>query len=426
MHNCRKYIVLIFLFAQLCAKAGMQDTLSFDGVEKSSYRLYQHSSWDCLARYCDYAIGKGYDYYYLRMRAGIACFKLNRYRKAIPHFEKALMFSVNDAAANEYLYYCYLYSGQYEQARWLAKSFDSAFCKTIGAGSLPPVSLFAAEGGPRISSNKDLFKTAACGQVMLSHYAAKRASLFHAVTYYQQDESRYAIKQYQYYLRAALPLHRQWLLSAGAQLLFNRNTLYDSVTVYDPPPQGGTGPGGPGGPPPDSLHRHRELQTTIKTSAGYVVALTATKSTRFFDAGGGLSILLTDSLKQYQLNGTLVYYPFASPLLGIGGSAYIHTSDRFRQEHVSFAPALSLNLKRWSATAVYTRNLHTNAIEYTGYLVSNSEDLSPRKYTLILSCRLNRKTALYGVYNYETKEMAGTGLEYNYNAYIIGIRITPY
>ena len=221
MYKSGQFFFLTLLLLLAGKSASAQDTLTAGTAENVSYQLYLRGSWDSLAVYCDRAIATGYDYYYMRMRAGIAWYKKTNYRKAIHHFEKALMFNANDDVANEYLYYCYVYSGEYDQARWLAKDFDSVFSVTAGIKKVP-VSMLLFEGGTKLSSSS-LFQPVIYGHAALAHYVHDRVSLFHAFTYYNQKESRYAINQYQYYLKANVPMKKHWSLSAGAQVVYSRN-----------------------------------------------------------------------------------------------------------------------------------------------------------------------------------------------------------
>lgn len=419
MHHRRQYLFLILLFTLLRYQASAKDTLSFERVDSRSYQLYLRNSWDSLEHFCDRAISDGFDYYYLRIRAGIACYQNARYRKASGHFEKALAFNPGDELADQYLYFSYLYSDEYDQARVLTQQFDTAFANRLGIHTEKSISMCMAEGGPRISNNV-LFKTGAYAQIALSHYVNNRFSLFHALTYYRQDDPRYGIRQFQYYIGLTKPLKHRWNVMAGGQIIYGRNIYSDSVIVGGQP----TG-GGPGGPPPVQTAPHKELQTYTGNEFSYIASIGFHKAARFIGYGVGVSLMANDSAVLYQLNGSLHYYPFANNFLSIGGNIYLHSSDELKNAYLSFAPAVNICVKRWQVTATYLHNAQGNAVEYTGYLVNNSEDLSPDRYTLMIACPVAKQVSLYGVYSYETKEMQQTKLAYAYNAFYVGIRYTP-
>ncbi|MCW3082987.1 MAG: hypothetical protein JWP12_353 [Bacteroidetes bacterium] len=421
MYKSGQFFFLVLLLLLAGKNVSAQDPLTAGAAEEVSYRLYQQGSWDSLAAYCDKAIAAGYDYYYMRMRAGIACYKKTDYRKAILHFEKALTFNASDDAANEYLYFCYTYSGEYDQARWLAKDFDSTFSAAAGIKKVP-VSMLLLEGGTKLSSS-DLFQPVVYAHAALSHYVNSRVSLFHAFTYYGQKESRYTINQYQYYLGASIPLQKRWSVSAGAQVMYNRNIYRDSVDVLMQ--QGFMGGGGGPPPPPPSGQTTKVLESVTKNEWNYIAAFTIKKSVTHFSAALGATYWYRDTASFYQLNGNVTYYPFANNLLSISADVYLHTINNFKNNYVSVAPAVTLNFKKWNLTAGYLNNAGGNAIEHTGYVVNNSEDLSRDRYTLSLAYRI-KKLSVYCTYSYETKEMAEKNLHYNYNTFIAGICFTPY
>jgi hypothetical protein len=103
--------------------AGAQDGTEFHRINTGTYRLYLEQKWDSLIHMGKEALGRDMDYYYLRMRMGIAYFNKKNYRTAAQHFSVAQEQNSGDPAALEYLYYCRLYSGQAEQAGHVQKAF---------------------------------------------------------------------------------------------------------------------------------------------------------------------------------------------------------------------------------------------------------------------------------------------------------------
>lgn len=91
-------------------------------VDSVTYSLYLNQEWDELIKYSQQAINTGIDFYYLRMRTGIAEYTLKDFISSIPHFEKALDFNKGDQTAIEYLYFGNLLSGRNFQAgEWKEK-----------------------------------------------------------------------------------------------------------------------------------------------------------------------------------------------------------------------------------------------------------------------------------------------------------------
>lgn len=435
----RKYRLILFLcLAAFGSKLLSQnDTLNFTKVDSVSYSLYTEKKWDELIKYCRYAVSGGYDYYYLRVRAGIACFEKKQYRAAAVQLEKALAFNAGDALANEYLYYSYIYSGRNEQARWLSRSFDPEFAAGIKTLKLSPVAFVMAEGGVKVSDSTGRFKTAVYSQVGIGHYVSRRFSLFHAFTYYKQDEQRFNVQQFQYFLNAALPLKHGFLLSGGFHTVYDhvdvRNyKLVESVsigtaTMYPPP-------GVPLPPPGQSLPTYTYAVHSASLQSYYenrkilncIGAVTLLKHTPLFDLSVGATASFMDTVKQYQANGGVTCYPLKNNRLAISANVYAHTADAVKNISIAFAPSVSVLLTRklWASVA-YFNNQGLNIVEQNGYLVNNSPDYTTGRYSGSLSYAVFKKFYIYGTYVFENKkEITGT-FKYNYNIFILGIRMVP-
>ena len=103
--------------------AGAQEGPDFNRVNTETYRFYMEQKWDSLIQMGKEAFRSDVDYFYLRMRMGIAYFSGKNYRTAAQHFSAALEQNNGDPAALEYLYYSRLYAGQTEQAQHVQKEF---------------------------------------------------------------------------------------------------------------------------------------------------------------------------------------------------------------------------------------------------------------------------------------------------------------
>ena len=108
----RKILILILpvmTFLAAGAVAGEhKDFIYYDSV---TYRLYEEKRWKELAEAGREALDEGYDYYYMRMRTGIALFELRNFLTALRHFEKARGFNSLSHDPLLYKYYCYAAMG---------------------------------------------------------------------------------------------------------------------------------------------------------------------------------------------------------------------------------------------------------------------------------------------------------------------------
>lgn len=126
--------------------------LDFRTVDRMTYQYFQQGQWDSLIELGEKALTRGIDYYYLRMRIGIAYYETAKPLKASHHFKKALGFNADDQTAEEYLFYCYLNSGKPSLA-------GESFKRLTGPARLKADSIFdsfrfftSVEAGPMFHS----------------------------------------------------------------------------------------------------------------------------------------------------------------------------------------------------------------------------------------------------------------------------------
>ncbi len=102
-----------------------QEKLSFRQVDSLSYDAWYRGDWKQTARIAREGFDHEVDYYYLRMRAGIATLNLNKPEQASIHFRRALNFSQTDSNALVYLYLALVKAGNYQEARLILDSIPT-------------------------------------------------------------------------------------------------------------------------------------------------------------------------------------------------------------------------------------------------------------------------------------------------------------
>ena len=110
-----KILILSFLILNV-SDAFSQESKLFAYYDTTSLKQYLNKDWNELIKLSRKAYREGIDYYYLRMRTGIAYFENKNYLLARRHFIKASEFNVLDPVSREYVYYCLLYSGKEKEA----------------------------------------------------------------------------------------------------------------------------------------------------------------------------------------------------------------------------------------------------------------------------------------------------------------------
>ena len=127
------------VYSQITEEAKQADIQTYD--------LYTSAKWSELIDAGNKALSKGIDFYYLRMRLGIAYYSLNNYMSAAEHLKQALEYVPKDPAAYEYLYWSLVYSGRDREARLLASEMPEKLKSDIKAIPEKMVKDFYAEGG---------------------------------------------------------------------------------------------------------------------------------------------------------------------------------------------------------------------------------------------------------------------------------------
>ncbi len=113
----KKLIFTILILTFTILRISAQEKLNTLSVDASTYTYYEQGEWKKLIETGKKSLDKGIDFYYLQYRMGVAYYQLKKYRKAAEFFEKVLKETPKDVLAQEYLYYSYLFSGMYEDAR---------------------------------------------------------------------------------------------------------------------------------------------------------------------------------------------------------------------------------------------------------------------------------------------------------------------
>lgn len=387
----RSTLFALLIFMSLAGPALAQEQMNSREVESKSYQLYMDHHWPELIAWGRQALDEGYDYFYLRLRMGIAFYNQGEFRTAANHFRKALAFNSRDALTQEYLYYALLYADQYDVARKATRSFDEAVSKKINKDSWSPVDFAYAEGGIKISSRSDLFNPAIYFQAGLRHTLGNSFSLFHAITVYDQTEKRGKISQLQYFIQPSIPLGNGW-------------TITPSLHV---------------------VGLNFQQNTGILKSTDLVGSMSVTKSFSKMDLSVGGTVSDVLSTLQYIQQTTLTVYPFGNSNFSLGAIAYIHSENSFVTSTLAANPFISWSPAGWlRLSGGYFANKNENLVEMNGYLVNNSPDLTLSRTSFMATFSLSRHWDFYSDYQYENKQQSGT-IAYTYNVFLFGLKFKP-
>ena len=102
-------IYFFFLFITLALISGTPsmaaEKLDFATVDLITYRCFQAKRWDSVILVGKQALRQDIDYYYLRVRMGIAYYEKTDYFPASVHLKKARQCNSTDPVIANYLYW---------------------------------------------------------------------------------------------------------------------------------------------------------------------------------------------------------------------------------------------------------------------------------------------------------------------------------
>ncbi len=149
-----RFLSLILLCCTISA-ARAQAGYDFRQLDSITYAKTLTEDWKEVISVGKLALENDIDYFYLRLRMGIAYFNRENYRLAIKHLEKADGFNPENGLNKEYLYYAYLYSGQLDKVALIAGNLNERMHEVSG---IEPPNVFSEvylETGPEFSDNFD-------------------------------------------------------------------------------------------------------------------------------------------------------------------------------------------------------------------------------------------------------------------------------
>ncbi len=317
----RRLIVIGFLFVSL-PLFGQQ--LNFRQVDTAMYNQYLRGEWKNMITTGKAALDNDIDYYYLQLRMAYAYFSMEKYRPAIKHYKEALFFNSADPVANEYLYYCYKFSGMPSDALHQVSSLSemqknsmelNRESKIISAGfsfasSFSDASGIADQIVNDLTSINDGVQKATYNlnapQLNLAHYLGDRVIVRHQASLIFKNEMSYVISDGTAYYSPEQPL-RQFEYSIGLDILLAEGLILRpgihyvraSIPLYL---ETSYGPG---------MNRDRTAVAYV-TLRDWVPRIELVKQTRYFDAGISYvyNTFNETATHQFGFHGTI--YPFGN------------------------------------------------------------------------------------------------------------------
>ncbi|VAW25639.1 hypothetical protein MNBD_BACTEROID04-1488, partial [hydrothermal vent metagenome] len=113
----KQSILILVLCIVVTTTNAQKKSLSFKQVDSTSYALYLKQDWKSLITLGKKSRAEGIDFYYLKVRMGIAYYKEGKMLSAIKFLEEANKVDSYDVVVQEYLYWAYRYGGLVLESR---------------------------------------------------------------------------------------------------------------------------------------------------------------------------------------------------------------------------------------------------------------------------------------------------------------------
>jgi hypothetical protein len=131
----RNVIIILALAALYRGPVAAQAANDFSYYNDRTYALYEAGQWDELVTAGRAALRADFDFFYLRLRLGIAYYQLGKYGLAANQFYAARRWNANDPLTLEYLYYSLVFSGRFAEARIFEKQVQQGETAYLGASA---------------------------------------------------------------------------------------------------------------------------------------------------------------------------------------------------------------------------------------------------------------------------------------------------
>ncbi len=314
--------ILIFTAMVLCGgHSPAQRNLA--GTDTLTWQLYKDNQWEQLLDEADQAFKNGFDFYYLRVRAGVAAYTLKKFRESAHHFQIAYQDNKTDDFLNGYYYWALKMAGRDDEAVYLADQQTTDFLHlhqiarkgTVNGITAESLLSFNDDYNNLLSENfetqgsfsnyRSLLRRQVYEGLGLDHHMAPRLNLYQGFSHIGTERTQLYLStlnlldtvkesstcQLQYYIHGRYLLGRGWSLSAAYTRLWG-NGFYH-VPVYLAP----------------DLYNLVENKWKIDD---YVICAGITREFILFRPKLEIGFGSIDGYNQFQTNLQAAFYPFGN------------------------------------------------------------------------------------------------------------------
>jgi hypothetical protein len=462
MYKSTFYQIVIFLFSLCSLSSKAQEQLSSSDLETATYQYYLQANWQGIIDLGEKALIQNIDYYYLRLRIGIAYYNQKKFALAIPNLQKALLQNNGEDITKEYLYLSYIFCERYNEAALLTKSFSKDLLIKYEIKKQSTIKAIFLEGGIKatpvdaynnVDKNgvvfHDDFEVVKYFQFALYHSINNRFSFTHAFTFSNQGETHNRKNQniitndfsrrlfptgssmpdsikstrairtgnfdnvsdnvtfYQYFLQMNKPLKNNFSLSPAIHLVYNSlnysNQHSDILRIYDTTSYR---------PPTPTKYKQSTQYNydTLTGSAKHFFQLYTLELMHYYKSvQWRVGLLYTDFNYYTQIQNTLMlnYNIKGKGNVIVGLSNYnLFTNGQFSfalAPTISIKPTKRLNLfaKYFYNNFDHNTNKSQNKYEANGLYLNNIYGTTKSRFVFSAEVAISKFLSIYAIYTYE-------------------------
>lgn len=396
-----KKIGLICCFLFVFNVNAQKNTVTFKEVDSTSYALFLKQDWKTLISYGKNAKKEGINFYYLKVRMGIAYFKDGKMLTAMKYLEEAYELNKYDVVVQDYLYWTYRYTGMFLESAIFYEKMDETLksnlnhkLKIVSAIDVGVVAtnnsdyngMLTERNDDELSNSRIFPKNYQLYMLGLNHRFSKSTNFYHRVTVMpvssvlQQnaesniDNFTFQGTETRYYADATFALGNKWYLDPYLGLFFGK---FDEIDLTNEVPV-------------DSNEKIKYTDVLFGASVS--------KSCYYFRNSANISYSNLGVFNQFQVGYTLSLYPFGNTLIvPFGSIQYQNESlDSNSESRVVYSGGLSLNTKDVTLTAYVNSGEMHNFNSNNGSVIYNQSAIGLNEYGAILRVFINKATIKVG------------------------------
>ncbi|KGL64006.1 tetratricopeptide repeat protein [Polaribacter sp. Hel1_85] len=322
-----KQILCIVLLWFVSTTNAQKTSLEIKEIDSITYALFLKEDWKPILKIGKQANAEGIDFYYLKVRMGIAYFKENKMFSAIQFLEEAYNLDTSNVVVQDYLYWAYRYSGLIMESRLFYRKMATSLQEitrlkeplissinfnVLATNNLDYDDMLVSDADSETIDVRFIRKSQQMFSIGMSHSLFKRINFYHQFTFIptnsvQQvnvsgvlENETYKGTESRYYADVTIALGNKWYFDAYANVISGK---YDNLNPID------------------------ETSASEIKYNNLVFGGSITKASYFMRNSINVSVSDLNGLDQFQVGYSMSLYPLGSTMLVPFGSIQYKSQD---------------------------------------------------------------------------------------------------